>query len=172
MDSSGAGCIVRSLVVSVLVMMSAICLLVAALSQLEQRRSIVLATWASDHSHRERGIEITMRHGYLNVSRWKYSDVVQALQQRDSRYAEVDFTTSVSYDATVGRYVHWVRIGLRTRIIVAIAVALAAFPLVVLVRGPAIRWQRKKRGLCVNCGYDIRKTPTGTCPECGSSTAH
>ena len=35
-------------------------------------------------------------------------------------------------------------------------VAFAAYPSLVLVRGPLRRHLRRKRGLCLNCGYDLR----------------
>lgn len=28
---------------------------------------------------------------------------------------------------------------------------------------------RRKNGICVNCGYDLRGNTTGVCPECGES---
>lgn len=28
---------------------------------------------------------------------------------------------------------------------------------------------RRKNGICVNCGYDLRGSTTGVCPECGES---
>ena len=30
-----------------------------------------------------------------------------------------------------------------------------------------VRYQRRKRGLCVKCGYDLTGNKSGTCPECG-----
>ena len=38
-----------------------------------------------------------------------------------------------------------------------------------LVAGPRSlnRKRRRMRGLCANCAYDLRGTPSGVCPECG-----
>ena len=46
-------------------------------------------------------------------------------------------------------------------------------PLVVIVAYPllpfAIRRDRRKRGLCIRCGYDLTGNVSGACPECGEN---
>ena len=41
-----------------------------------------------------------------------------------------------------------------------------------LTFGPfaARRFFRNKRGHCIKCGYDLRGTSGGVCPECGATT--
>ncbi len=43
----------------------------------------------------------------------------------------------------------------------------ATYPTIAFVRGPLRRYRRRKRGLCINCGYDLRGTTGGVCSECG-----
>ncbi len=35
--------------------------------------------------------------------------------------------------------------------------------------GPTKRWRRKRRGCCVDCGYNLSGNRSGRCPECGMS---
>jgi hypothetical protein len=49
----------------------------------------------------------------------------------------------------------------------------ALFPLLMIlptgafVRGPMRRWRRRRRGLCVECGYNLTGLTEARCPECG-----
>lgn len=49
-------------------------------------------------------------------------------------------------------------------------VATGAWPMLIMLRGPIRRWRRRKRGLCVGCGYDLRGNVSGVCSECGKET--
>ena len=40
-------------------------------------------------------------------------------------------------------------------------------PTLVFLRGPLRRWRHRRRGQCLECGYDLRGS-TERCPECGT----
>lgn len=44
----------------------------------------------------------------------------------------------------------------------------ATYPAVTYIRGPLRRYHRRKRGLCVRCGYNLTGNVSGVCPECGT----
>ena len=46
-------------------------------------------------------------------------------------------------------------------------VVFSAYPAVAFIRGPLRRWRRRRKGLCVTCGYNLTGNVTGVCPECG-----
>ena len=43
---------------------------------------------------------------------------------------------------------------------------LIASPAIALIRGP---FRRRRRGLCLRCGYDLACNVSGVCPECGTA---
>ncbi len=49
-------------------------------------------------------------------------------------------------------------------------VVLAMYPGTAFIRGPLRRYRRRRRGLCVTCGYDLMGNVSGVCPECGTET--
>ena len=46
----------------------------------------------------------------------------------------------------------------------------AAYPMVAFFRGPLRRWRRRRRGLCIRCGYNLEGNVSGVCSECGEAT--
>lgn len=48
-------------------------------------------------------------------------------------------------------------------------VTFAAYPTYAFVQSPSRRYRRRKRGLCIGCGYDLTGNVSGTCPECGTA---
>jgi len=48
------------------------------------------------------------------------------------------------------------------------AVILGVFPAWAFATGPLRRWRRRRKGLCVRCGYNLTGNESGRCPECGS----
>ena len=47
------------------------------------------------------------------------------------------------------------------------ALFLGFFGVLPVVQGPVRRWWRVRHGRCVFCGYDLRGSRSGACPECG-----
>jgi len=46
---------------------------------------------------------------------------------------------------------------------------LTVYPSIAFIRGPLRRYRRRrKRGLCVRCGYNLTGNVSGVCPECGT----
>ncbi len=48
-----------------------------------------------------------------------------------------------------------------------VAPVCSIYPGIAFIRGPLRRYRRRRRGLCVTCGYDLTGNESGACPECG-----
>jgi hypothetical protein len=66
--------------------------------------------------------------------------------------------------------VEWGCIAVRAPLWLLFAVSLC-YPILAFVRGPVRRWRRRRRGLCVKCGYNLTGNVSGVCPECGTALA-
>ena len=53
--------------------------------------------------------------------------------------------------------------------VVAIWAVVVAVPALIFLRGGLRRLRRRRRGLCVACGYNLRGLTERRCPECGCS---
>ncbi len=47
-------------------------------------------------------------------------------------------------------------------------VLFAAYPTIAFIRGPLRRHRRRRKGLCVACGYNLTGNVSGVCSECGT----
>lgn len=52
-----------------------------------------------------------------------------------------------------------------------IALLFGILPLRSLIRGPLRTRYRRRRGLCLKCGYNLTGNLSGVCPECGTALA-
>ena len=43
-----------------------------------------------------------------------------------------------------------------------------SYPTIAFIRGPLRRYHRRRKGLCVKCGYNLTGNTTGICSECGA----
>lgn len=46
--------------------------------------------------------------------------------------------------------------------------AFGVYPVIAFIRGPLRRTRRRRKGLCITCGYNLTGNESGVCPECGS----
>ena len=89
---------------------------------------------------------------------------VASLDWPDPRVVRVRFTKNanegVAFRLYDGAIAFWIP-----------TVLLGAWPVIALVRGPLRRRRRRKRGLCMTCGYNAAGNTSDVCPECGNPVA-
>lgn len=50
-----------------------------------------------------------------------------------------------------------------------VLLATGGYPMWLLFHGPVRRWRRRRRNLCIHCGYNLTGNTTGKCSECGAT---
>jgi len=77
------------------------------------------------------------------------------------------YSTDVALNEPSGLYIRSSQLVVSFFIPIVLAVLFATYPSIAFIHGPARRWRRRRRGLCVRCGYDLTGNVSGVCPECG-----
>lgn len=50
-----------------------------------------------------------------------------------------------------------------------VSAILGIYPAIAFIRGPWRRHRRRRRGLCIRCGYNLEGNVSGVCSECGEA---
>jgi hypothetical protein len=84
------------------------------------------------------------------------------------RACAVTSAAAVVLLATVGAVAVYVSEVLGGMLAIAVGVGGAAVAFATDVRREDLPRQRRERGQCLACGYDLRGNTSGVCPECGA----
>lgn len=105
----------------------------------------------------------------INIVQWNIPPIIYAqnIQPVEDGFSFGDPNSSYYIAYSRGRDCNALRETFRAFWILPISLALGAYPSVAFIRGPLRRYRRRKRSLCLICGYDLRGSPD-RCPECGS----
>ena len=55
---------------------------------------------------------------------------------------------------------------------VVVGILFLTYPIVHFIRGPWYRFTQRRKGHCVQCGYNLADNHSGVCPECGGMLNH
>ncbi len=104
----------------------------------------------------------------LSVSHVKYLDAPSTPWTKQRACLGWVYRTSVLQNVPSGLYFRSHKMVVPFVFLLAFSVVLAAYPVIVFTRGPLRRRRRKRKGLCLTCGYDLTGNESGVCSECGT----
>ena len=114
-----------------------------------------------DLAHGELGV-VLVRHDYVSPKLpWLAVAIVFAHTNWRSKPLDPD---SPRLQSDAFKQVNSIRLPLWLGMIM-----LAAYPTLVYIRGPARHRRRRRKGLCLKCGYNLTGNISGVCPECGTA---
>ena len=111
------------------------------------------------------GAVVLFRSNSKTPSPWRFRRKVEPIVGRDGWVRNL---TAFRYKSRGPRIPSQPYAGIAMMPIWLPLAALAAYPTIAFIRGPVRRYRRRRRGLCLKCGYDLTSNVTGVCSECGT----
>ena len=78
------------------------------------------------------------------------------------------YASGVMHNVRPGHYCRLHALFVKSYYVILVALVCCIYPTTVFVRGPLRRKRRRRKGLCLKCGYDLTGNESGKCPECGT----
>jgi hypothetical protein len=83
-----------------------------------------------------------------------------------------EYMHSITANSQKNHDLHFIAMNIPGGLLLAAGTLASLYPLLLILRGPIRRWERRRRGLCINCGYNLTGNESGVCPECGTGVSH
>ncbi len=124
----------------------------------------------AERAHGNRWLCVYARRGRFSI---EYTATVDtSVEVEPSQVIRVPgfraFRTTLLPPKIVGEVrTQYIRYGARVSLWLTLLLS-GTYPLIAFIRGPLRRWRRRRKGLCIVCGYDLTGNESGVCPECES----
>lgn len=136
-------------------------------------RSVTLLSQSSDTWTLNCSLESL--HKRLRVVHWRFpkrraDELIINLDETPSATSRTEFWSPLGFSYTRHRAVLTNGPVSVVRIVLPLwepLVIFGLYPAIAFIRGPLRRYRRRRRGLCIRCGYDLEGNVSGACPECG-----
>jgi hypothetical protein len=129
----------------------------------------VAYSWGRDYSFQEptdpesMWLLVAFRQGTLHLTRWNFDARRRLPASRRWRWLGFSLATGTRSRIKPPYSLWSLQIPLWCPIVL-----FAFYPTIAFIRGPLRRYRRRRKGLCLKCGYDLTGNVSGVCPECGA----